>query len=232
METKETKLNGYILTEELKKKMRDTLLKTQQTKKEMGFTLCSKSDNIIRPRGDHTGDLLKIKIDSEACEKDEKFLGGYHTHFGTDSSASATDLRYCGIDKTTCIGGYTDNKIRCYIWKYEQSSLEESNKIVDSINKGITKYENSKHQHIFDCIRDMNPLFLGDIYIREKLDKDLEKTESRLLALKKTGGPKYEITKIENEINTRKRKRDKFVDELYKKVQDKSKKYYNEVEIK
>ncbi len=232
MVTMGTKLNGYILTEELKKKMRDTLLETQQTKVEMGFTLCSKPDNIIVSRGDHSGESLKIKIDSEVCEKDEKFLGGYHTHFGTDSSASATDLRYCGTDKTTCIGGDTDNKIMCYIWKYEQQSLEESNKMVDSINKGMTKYENPKYQPAFDCIRAMNPLFLGDIYVRENLDKDLKETKSRLLVLKKTGKSKHEITKIENEIKKRKKNRDKFVDELYKEVKDESKKYYNEVEIK
>lgn len=87
----ETKLNSYILTEELKKKMRDTLHNTQQVKVEMGFTLCSKPDNIIRSRGYRIGDSREIEISPRVCEKYEKFLGGYHTHPKVDSSASARD---------------------------------------------------------------------------------------------------------------------------------------------
>lgn len=112
METKEIKLNGYTLPDKVKKKMRYTLHKTQQSKVEMGFTLCSKPDNIIRARGDCIGSSCKMVIDSKKCEKDEKFLGGYHTHPGEDSHASAEDLRYCGIFKIICTGGQTDNKIR------------------------------------------------------------------------------------------------------------------------
>ena len=95
----ETKLNSYILTEELKKKMRDILHKSQQVKIEIGFTLCSKPDNIIRSREDRIGDSREIEISPRVCEKDEKFLGGYHTHPKVDSNASARDLRYCGMAK-------------------------------------------------------------------------------------------------------------------------------------
>lgn len=42
--------------------MKDKLYETQQTKKEMGFTLCSKPDNIIKARGDLIGDSHKIEI--------------------------------------------------------------------------------------------------------------------------------------------------------------------------
>lgn len=63
----ETKLNSHILTEELKKKMRDTLYKTKQTKVEMGFTLCSKQDNIIRSRGYNIGNSHEIEINPRSC---------------------------------------------------------------------------------------------------------------------------------------------------------------------
>jgi len=95
-----TKLNSYILTDEVKDAMRNKLYKTQQ--EELGFTLCSKSDNIIMPGRDLVGDSRKIEIDPGACKEDEKFLGGYHTHPETDSRASAEDLYHCGKFKVIC----------------------------------------------------------------------------------------------------------------------------------
>ena len=105
----ETKLNGYVLREELKKKMRDVLYKTQQ--EELGFTLCSKPDNVIVPRGFHVGSSHEIEINPRSCEKDEKYLGGYHTHPGTDSQASARVTHNdCSPDKNVnVIIGNNDN---------------------------------------------------------------------------------------------------------------------------
>ncbi len=199
METKETKLNGYTLPDELKKKMRDILYKTQHTKKEMGFTLCSKPDNIIRARGDHIGSSYKMVIDSRMCEKDEKFLGGYHTHFGQDSNASAEDLRYCGIFKITCTGGQI----------YEQPSVDEYNKMIYDNNKGITKFENPKYQSNFDCIRTIGSLFSDEKYIKEKLDKDLDKKELKLLTLNKSGASEREITEVAVDLISSTIKRDR-----------------------
>ena len=228
----ETKLNSYILTEELKKKMIDTLHKTQQIKIEMGFTLCSKSDNIIRSRGDRIGDSSEIEISPRVCEKDEKFLGGYHTHPNVDSSASARDLRYCGMAKMMCIGGHADNKIRCYTWKHEQPSPEERNKIVDDIKKGIISPENLKYQPHFDCLNTIDSLYSKERYIIEKLDKDLDKMTSHLLALNRSGISEHEIMKTVNELINETVKRDRYANILKKEIENESKKYYNDVEIK
>ena len=190
MKGKEIKLNSYTLPERVKAKMIITLFKTHQSKKELGFTLCSKSDNIIIAKGDFTGSSDRVVIDPRMCEKDEKFLGGYHTHPREDSYASAEDLRYCGIFKIVCAGG-NDNKIRCNTWKHEQQSIGEHNKMIYDIDKGVAKPENPMYQPNFDCIRTMGSLFADEKYIKEK-DKDLEKKELNLLMLNRSGAPEHE----------------------------------------
>lgn len=59
------KLNSYILSDNIKDEMRHKLDKTRQDKVELGFTLCTNSDNIIRSRGDHIGNSDKISIYSQ-----------------------------------------------------------------------------------------------------------------------------------------------------------------------
>lgn len=202
-----TELDGYTLPERIKVKMVLTLFKTHQDKKELGFTFCSKSDNIIRAGGDFKGTSDSIVIDSRMCKEDEKFLGGYHTHYERDSYPSAEDLRYCGVLKTMCTGGTDDNKIRCNTWKGEPLSQEEYNKMINSISRDITRSEDPKHQINFDCIRNIVPLFLEEKSIKEEVSKGLD------------------------DINDTE-KRNRSVRELVKKIRYESKKYYNEIEIK
>lgn len=227
-----TKLNGYSLPEELKKKMRDTLHNTQQTKLEMGFTLCSKSDNIIMSRGYHIGSSYEIEINPRSCEKDEKYLGGYHTHPSDDSHASARDLRYCGMTKMTCIGGHTDNKIRCYTWKHEQPSPGELNKIVDDISKGMISPENFKYQSHFDCLYSMDILHSKEMEIREKVDKELNKMRSDLLTLHRSGVSENKIENAAHKLINETLKRDEHANKLKEEIENESKKYYNDIEIK
>jgi proteasome lid subunit RPN8/RPN11 len=228
MKTKEIKLDGYTLPERIKAKMILTLFKTHQAKKELGFTLCSNPDNIIVASEDIFGISDGIEIDPRLCKKDEKFLGGYHTHPTEDSSASAEDLHHCGILKIVCVGGKTDNKIRCNIWKHEQQSTEEYNKMVYDIRKGVTKYENSKYQPNFDCIRSIGPLFLDEKSIKEK-DKDLKKKKLDVLAL--TNVSDHEIIEAGTDLLNDTIKLDMRYSVLKKQIEDKSKKYYNKIEI-
>ena len=69
-----------ILYQKVKAKMIIKLFKTHQAKKELGFTLCSKPDNIIIASEDITGTSDGMLVDPRMCKKDERFLGGYHTH--------------------------------------------------------------------------------------------------------------------------------------------------------
>lgn len=215
-----TKLDGYTLPERVKTKMVLTLFKTHQDKKELGFTLCSKSENIIRVGGDFTGSPDKIIIDSRMCKEDEKFLGGYHTHYERDSYPSAEDLRYCGVLKTMCTGGSVDNKIRCNTWKHGSLSQEEYNKMISISSRGTTKSEDPKYQPNFDCIRDIVPLFLEEKYIKEEVDKDLDEKKLHLSILRRSALPEHVIIESENEIINNTEKRNRSAHELTKKIKE------------
>lgn len=209
-----TKLNSYILTDEVKRGMRNKLSETQQDKKEdkeeLGFTLCVNSNNIISARGNHLGYSGKIIINPDACNEDEKFLGGYHTHPNVDSHASANDLVHCGTNKIVCIGGDIDNKIKCYVWKSRQLSSEDKGKIADGY---ISGHRNPKYQQTFNCIDNFEPLYREEKDIKE-IDKGLKELES---------GINRDIISAVRNLR---------VGILKQEIKNKSKKYYNEVEIK
>ncbi len=61
----EKRLNSYILTDAVKKKMEDTLRETRLLEK--GFALCSR-DKIIEPRGNIVGTFDGIIIEPEHCK--------------------------------------------------------------------------------------------------------------------------------------------------------------------
>lgn len=225
------KLDSYTLPERVKANMIITLFRTHQKKKELGFTLCSNPNNIIVAKGDITGTSDRIEIDSSLCEKDEKFLGGYHTHYSRDSYASADDLHYCGVLKTICTGGSTDNKIRCNTWKHGPLSQEEYNNMIDKFSKDITKSENPVQQANFNCIRDIVPLYLEEKRIKNRVDIDLNEKLSRLDDLRRRGAPGHIIIEEENMLANDTERRNRSVRELVKKIRDESKRYYNEVEI-
>lgn len=230
MRTKEIKLDGYTLPERVKAKMILKLFKTHRAKKELGFTLCSKPDNIIIASEDITGTSDGIIIDPRMCKEDERFLGGYHTHPTEDSSAGAEDLHYCGIFKIICTGGKTDNKIKCNTWKYEEQSEGEHNKMADDIRKGVTESKNPRYQPNFDCIRTTDPLFSDEKYIKYEMDKNLDTIESLLSTLKKSGST--ESTKrMQNALIVVTEARDIIANRLKEKIKNVSKKYYNETEI-
>ena len=224
-----TKLNSYILTDRVKDAMRNKLYKTQQ--EELGFTLCSKSDNIIMPGRDLIGDSRKIEIDPGACKEDEKFLGGYHTHHETDSRASAEDLYHCGKFKIICTGGKTDNKIRCHTWKYEQLSSEDIGKMTDIVKKGVTNFESLKYQQSFNCFDTMEPLYSREKNVKENMDKKIYDIKSFLSILKKSGATES-ATRVQNMLTIATKARNIYANKLVEEIKNESKKYYNEVEIK
>lgn len=223
----EKRLNSYILTDAVKEKMEDTLRETILLEK--GFALCSR-DKIIEPRGNIVGTSDSIIIEPEHC-KGEKFLGGYHTHPKKDSNASALDLFFCGMNKITCVGGQKDNKIKCYTWKHEQLFGEELKKEYNDMKKDIMKYKSSRYKPNFDCLNSMSVLASREMNIKGS-DKELDRMESDLLQLKKSGAPRYKIVEEENKINSKTEVRNKSFRKLIGEVDKESKKYYNEIEIK
>ena len=221
MNRKETKLNGYILPDSIKNDMRNVLDKTQTL--EEGFGLCTK-DNIIRRGKDFIGssDRIPISLILGSCNKDEKLLGIYHTHPISGSRPSAEDIHNCGKFKIICTGGKSGNKIGCLTYKGEQISVPEYVRILYDISQGIMKTENPKYQPNVDCINDTLPSYLAEMYITEKLDKDIRDRKSRLSSLR-----------IEERIDLDASEALRYMyDKILKKETKKqSNKYYNETKI-
>lgn len=218
------KLNSYILTDELKEVMRKRLYETRDEKREKGFTLCSKLNNVISARGDHKGDQNKIKIDPEVCYKDEKFLGGYHTHLRGDSNPSITDLSHCGVHKIVCIGGVKDDEIKCQIWKQKQISKEDALIIAKDLknNKQPTK----EYKINYDCQNNMSILAeKEDILVG--MDKNIDNIKSFLSILNKPLS-----IDLQNKVIFAVNVRDTYANKLKEEIKNESQKYYNEVEIK
>lgn len=214
------KLNSYILSRNIKNDMIRKLDKTRQDKVELGFTLCSKPDNIIIAKGYATGNSDKIEINPMACNEGEKFLGGYHTHAKSDSYPSAEDLIHCGIHKITCTGGM-DDKIRCNVWKYGQLSPEDKYKMIDEY---ISGHKSPKYQQTFDCISDFEHLYGEEKYIKG-IDTNLKRLESAMIGV--TISP---VVRMRHDAAMA--ERDRRANILKEEIKNKSKKYYNEVEIK
>ncbi len=223
------KLDNYTLPERVKAKMVLKLLNTQQ--EELGFALCSK-DNIITTGKDLRGTSDRIEIYPSECKQDEKFLGSYHTHPKKDSRASARDLVHCGIDKIICIGGKTDNNIRCNIWKYEQLPSEDIDKMKGDTNESVTESEKLRYQQISDCASTLVPLVYEEECV-EKINKDIYKKLSNILALKnKSGISESEIKKAADDLDDSIKKRYILAYKANKETETESKKYYDETYVK
>lgn len=226
------KLNGYTLSNNSIDIMRNALDRSRRIEKEIGSTLCSRQDNVIKLRGEYEGESDKVKIDTEVCDKDEKFLGGYHTHPKGDSTPGITDLSHCGTFKVICTGGAKNNKINCNVWKEKQISKEDAANIAKDINENKKQPTNKDHKTSFNCINTMMILGGQEDYIKE-LDKDIGKKKLDVLALKnKSGVSESEIIEAGSDLIMDTIKEDILVNILKKEIEIESNKYYNEVEIK
>ncbi len=219
-----TRLNSYILPDDVENNMKERLHKTRQN--ELGFTLCSNQNNIITANGYREGKSDRIEIDIEACDKDEKFLGGYHTHPKGNSLASAEDLAHCGAFKAICIGGVKDDGIRCQIWKQKQISKEDGLIIAKDIKDNKKQPTNKEHKTNFNCANIMSILAKKeDILVG--MDKDIDNIKSFLSIINKPLS-----TDLQNTIITAGESRDTYANKLKEEIENESKKYYNEVKIK
>lgn len=219
-----TRLNSYILPDDIEDKMKERLRKTRQN--ELGFTLCSNQNNIITAKGYRKGKSDRIEIDTDACGKDEKFLGGYHTHPKGNSLASAEDLAHCGVFKAICIGGVKDDGIRCQIWKQKQISKEDGLIIAKDIKDNKKQPTNKEHKTNFNCANIMSILAKKeDILVG--MDKDIDNIKSFLSIINKPLS-----TDLQNTIITAGESRDTYANKLKEEIENESKKYYNGVEIK
>jgi len=175
------KINGNTLTDELIHIMRLLRSKSIKTGSEAGLTLCEDQKGNLNARNIRNGDLHTVAIVAE-CNEGEKFAGTYHTHPENESKAPASDLIYCGVSKHLCIGGETDNKIRCYTWKHNTINNDKFYELGKMSNRGIQN-NNPTYQKNFECIKDLAPIINLENNVRDrnqaiiKMRQDLQRAK-------------------------------------------------------
>ena len=120
---------------------------------------------------------------------------------------------------------YLEFKIKCYIWKYRQLSSEYRSKLADEY---ISGHRNSKYRKNFDCIDDFEPLYYEEEDLKD-LNLELKKIGSGISGLEKDNIMVSPIARMQHNIV--RTIRDRRVSILTENIKNKSKKYYNEVEI-
>lgn len=222
-----TRLNSYILPDNIKNDMIDTLDKTQLN--EEGFALCSQNNTITK--GEYgIGTSNRLMFGPMPC-KNEKFLGFYHTHPKGDSQPGAEDLYRCGRIKIVCTGGKKDNKRMCHTYKGEQPSEGEHKKLVYNYFEGKIKPDNPIFQSNLDCLSNMIPLYEESERIK-KVDEGLNDRKLRLFSLREPDISRPEIIEEARKLFSDTMERDRQTNTVNEELRKGSRKYYNEVEIK
>jgi hypothetical protein len=109
-----TKLNSYVLPENVVEKMRAKIIETKEKNIELGFGLCRlKFINTLRTGNECTGDECSMEQVPECSTG--LYVGGYHTHPRGPANPSITDLRGAYVNDVECIGSVKENAIRCFV---------------------------------------------------------------------------------------------------------------------
>ncbi len=125
------KLNSFVLSDNIIKKMDIQLDKTRYIGIEHGFNLCKDNDNII-DKDECTGTTCEIKIMQE-CSNVTPKVGDFHTHPRGTPEMSIMDMKSACLLDFKCIGAATDNSIKCFIRKkvkYPEKCSEEMDAII------------------------------------------------------------------------------------------------------
>lgn len=221
-----TKLNNYTLPDVTINLMKSILKKSIETKAELGFTLCADKNNNLQARNICTGEDCTIGI-SGKCDKQEKFVGAYHTHPTSYSIASAGDLIFCGTVPITCVSGEKDNKINCYTWKHKKITEEKYNDIVTKLNNGIKEIDDPAYEKNFRCIKEFGPIKYTEKMIREG-DKIFHKLSSLIKMAKESNSPKPIIDNMIEVLDSKLDTRRIIVREMNKSSAELISKYYDE----
>lgn len=106
-------LNSFIIPDDIIKKMDETLKESRTKEIELGFSLCKRTDNNILKIGEQcVGGECSISLPEQCEEKDDIYVGTYHTHFNESSRPSSQDIPIIYKRGLACIGGIHENKIR------------------------------------------------------------------------------------------------------------------------
>ena len=112
-----TKLNSFILPDDVAKEMMNKLKEGFKKEIELGFSLCLGRNSNILKIGEHcAGGECSVTIPSK-CEENDKYAGSYHTHPHESSRPSSLDIPTIYNRGLACIGGIENDKeeIKCYM---------------------------------------------------------------------------------------------------------------------
>jgi hypothetical protein len=111
---KEIKLNSYILSDIVLKKMKYQQEESRNKKIEFGFALCKEpDDNVLKIGNDCEGREKCVIRPQMKCKDGENYIGLYHTHPRHTSDPSLADMKNHYVDGFGCIGAGTNNIITC-----------------------------------------------------------------------------------------------------------------------
>lgn len=119
-----TKLNSYILPENVIEKMKVKIAETKEKNIELGFGLCRlKFVNTLTPGSECVGNDCSI-VQWPTCPVG-LYVGGYHTHPTGGVQPSIADLRNAYINDIECVGSAKENAIRCFVRSGPRESIDE-----------------------------------------------------------------------------------------------------------
>lgn len=173
-------INSFILPDKVIEKMKGQIEKTRDTKKEHGFWLCSKPDNVIIDRRHCEGSKCDLTIEG-VCEEDEQKIGIYHTHPRNESRMSAIDMKVVceaakekngeivPISLISCIGSL-NNEINCFIKKKVQP--EYNKKMALSCVEEAIECHNTMEVPVTNKNKQLNDI---GIKLKEEYDFEIKK---------------------------------------------------------
>lgn len=163
------KIGQYKLSNNIIKKMRDSIKKNKSIKRELGFSLFQKNNRLI-DRWHCTGSKNCI-FPSDKCINGEELIGGFHTHPEANSEPSIGDLQNAYVEGLEIIGGFLDQKIVCYVRK-----VKFDNAHLDDIK--LTREKVIGMFNLVEAIKNIKPKFL-DEYKRAKIINEYEETKRK-----------------------------------------------------
>lgn len=130
-----TKLNSFILPDNVIQKMKETVSHSRTKDIEVGFNLCTENGN-LHDENQCIGTECSVYI-PKGCTKG-KHVGGFHTHPHSSSKPSIRDIANAYQNGMECIGSVEENGIKCYIRKDTTPAREGLKNIIAA----MIRYEN------------------------------------------------------------------------------------------
>lgn len=133
-----TKLNSFILPDNVIQKMKRKVEDSRIKDIEFGFNLCAENGN-LHDENPCTGTACAVDI-PKGCTRG-KHVGLFHTHTHTNSEPSIQDIANAYLIGINCIGSTEEKSIKCHIRKDAIYTIENLETIVSS----LIRYESPLH---------------------------------------------------------------------------------------